>query len=144
MEDRSITYHADTNTYIVRKKAYFEDNISIDGNMIVGSGTNFWKGLKVSGTLELGKGSFIRNDLETGSAVIGPRSKIGGNVHASNDLTLLDDVTVTGSAICGGEMIVRPGCRIGFARADKWLELVGKVDIKSFESGTKVVVRSAE
>ena len=142
MNNEFIRYHADSNTYVVEKKAFFEDSVTVDGNMIVGAGANFWKSLKVSGSLELGKGSFVKHNIQAGSAIIGPRSEIGGTIEVDSNLTLLDNVKVANSATCGGEMIVRPGCSIGFAKADNTLELVGKVNIKEIESGTKVIVRS--
>lgn len=142
MNNEFIKYHAGSNTYIIRKKAYFEEAVSLDGNMMVGAGANFWKGLIVSGSLELGKGSFVNGDIKAKNAIIGPRTEIIGSVEVENDLTLLDKVIVKGSAICGGEMFVRPGCLIAFAKAASTLELIGKVNVKEIESGTKVIVCS--
>jgi len=142
MNNEFIRYHADTNTYVIQKKAFFEDNVAVDGNMIVGAGANFWKNLKVSGSLELGKGSFVKYDVKADNALIGPHTEIGGSIEVASNLTLLDDVRVAKSATSGGEMLVRPGCSIGFAKADNTLELVGKVDVKEIETGTKVIVRS--
>ena len=142
MNNEFIKYHAVSDTYIIEKKAYFEDAVAIDGNVMVGAGANFWNGLRVSGSLELGKGSFVKGDVKADSAIIGSRTEITGNIEVENDLTLLDEVAIAGSATCGGEMIVRPGCSMAFAKADSTLELIGKVDIKEIESGTKVIVRS--
>ena len=142
MNEKFIKYHADSNTYIVEKKAFFEDDVAIDGNMIVGAGSNFWKNLKVTGHLEIGKATHIKNDVKASTAIIGSKSEIGGSVEVEEDLTMLDDTSVAGSARCGGWMLVRPGCSIGFAKADVTLELVGKVNIKDVEAGTKVIVRS--
>ncbi|MBW6471116.1 MAG: polymer-forming cytoskeletal protein [Methanosarcinaceae archaeon] len=142
MNNEFIKYHAGSDTYIIGKKAYFEDAVAIDGNAMVGAGANFWKGLKVSGSLELGKGSFVKGDVKAENAIIGSRTEINGNVEVENDLTLLDEVAIAGSATCGGEMLVRPGCSMAFAKAEKTLELIGKVDVKEIETGTKVIVRS--
>ena len=142
MSNKFIKYHAGSDTFIVQKKAYFEDSVTIDGNMMVGAGANFWQGLTVSGSLELGKGSFVKGDVKAENAIIGSRTEITGGIEVVDDLTLLDDVIVARSATCGGEMIVRPGCSIAFAKADSTLELIGKVDIKEIETGTKVIVRS--
>ncbi len=49
---------------------------------------------------------------------------------------------ISGSATAERDMHIRPGCNIGFARASTILELIGKVEIKEIESGTKVIVRS--
>lgn len=142
MNNEFIKYHAGSDTYIVQKKAYFEESVTIDGNMMVGAGANFWQGLTVSGSLELGKGSFVKGDVKAENAIIGSRTEITGDIEVMGDLTLLDDVIVAKSATCGGEMIVRPGCSIAFAKADRTLELIGKVDIKEIKTGTKVIVRS--
>lgn len=142
MNNEFIKYHAGSDTYIVQKKAYFEESVAIDGNMMVGAGANFWQGLTVSGSLELGKGSFVKGDVKAENAIIGSRTEITGDIEVMGDLTLLDDVIVAKSATCGGEMIVRPGCSIAFAKADRTLELIGKVDIKEIKTGTKVIVRS--
>ena len=142
MNNDFIKYHTGSDTYIIEKKAYFQDAVAIDGNVMIGAGANFWKGLKVSGSLELGKGSFVKGDIKANSAIIGSRTEITGNVDIVNDLTLLDEVSIARSATCGGEMLVRPGCSIAFTKADSTLELIGKVDIKEIESGTKVIVRS--
>lgn len=142
MDEKFIRYHADTNTYIIRRKAFFENSIKIDGNVIVGSGANFWKDLEVSGSLQLGKESFVKGDIKANDALIGTRCEIGGNIEVANDLTMLDNVKIKGSAICGNEMSVRPGCQVKFVKAATALELIGKVDIKEIESGTKLIVRS--
>jgi hypothetical protein len=60
----------------------------------------------------------------------------------AGDLKIFDSVKIEGSAIAGDEMHVRPGSKIGFAKATSIMELVGKVSIKEIESGTKVIVRS--
>lgn len=142
MDKRFIKYHPETNTYIVRRKAFFEDSVRIDGNMIIGSGANFWKDLEVTGSLELGKASLVKGSIRAGDALISTRCEIQGNVDVVHNLTMLDNVNVTGHAICGNQMSIRPGCRMSFAKADKALELIGKVDIKEIESGTKLIVRS--
>jgi predicted acyltransferase (DUF342 family) len=142
MDNRFIKYHPETNTYIVRRKAFFEDSVRIDGNMIVGSGTNFWKDLEVTGSLELGKASLVKGSIKAGDALISALCEIGGNVDVTHNLTMLDNVNVTGHAISGNQMSIRPGCKVAFAKADKALELIGKVDIKEIESGTKLIVRS--
>ncbi|MGP8321158.1 MAG: polymer-forming cytoskeletal protein [Methanosarcinaceae archaeon] len=142
MNNEFIKYHAGSDTYIVQKNAYFEDAISLNGNMMVGAGANFWKGLMVSGSLELGKGSFVKGDVKADNAIIGSRTEISGSIEIKNNLTLLDEVKIAGYATCGGEMIVRPGCFIAFAKANTTLELIGKVNVKEIESGTKVIVCS--
>jgi predicted acyltransferase (DUF342 family) len=142
MSENPIKYHEDSNTYITRKNSYFEREINIDGNLIVGSGSNFWKDVNVNGVLELGKGTFVKGNVKADEAIVGARSEINGNIEVAGDLKIFDSVKIEGSAIAGDEMHVRPGSKIGFAKATSIMELVGKVSIKEIESGTKVIVRS--
>ncbi|WP_319508580.1 polymer-forming cytoskeletal protein [uncultured Methanolobus sp.] len=142
MSENSMKYHEDSNTFIAGKKSYFEEDINIDGNFIVGAGSNFWKNLNVKGTLKLGKGTFVKGNIKADEAIIGSNSEIKGNVEVSDELRILDSVEINGSAVAGKEMLVRPGCKIKFAKASSTMELVGKVSIKEIESGTKVIVRS--
>jgi predicted acyltransferase (DUF342 family) len=142
MSENPIKYHEDSNTYITRKNSYFEREINIDGNLIVGSGSNFWKDVNVKGVLELGKGTFVKGNVKADEAIVGARSEINGNIEVAGDLKIFDSVKIEGSAIAGDEMHVRPGSKIGFAKATSIMELVGKVSIKEIESGTKVIVRS--
>lgn len=142
MSESPIKYHEDSNTYIASKKAYFEENVNIDGNFMVGAGSNFWKDLNVKGVLELGKGTFVKGNIIADKAIIGSRSEINGSVEVAGDLKIFDSVKIEGSAIAGEEMLVRPDCEIGFAKASRTMELIGKTSIKEIESGTKVIVRS--
>jgi predicted acyltransferase (DUF342 family) len=142
MSENPIKYHEDSNTYIARKNSYFEKDINIDGNLIVGQGSNFWKDINVKGVLKLGKGTFVKGNVRADEAIIGARSEINGDVEVAGDLKIFDSVKIDGSAIAGDDMHVRPGSKIGFAKASSIMELVGKVSIKEIESGTKVIVRS--
>lgn len=142
MSESPIKYHEDSNTYIVCKKAYFEKSVNIDGNFMVGAGSNFWKDLNVKGVLELGKGTFVKGNITADEAIIGARSEIRGNIEVLGDLKIFDSVKVEGAAIAGEEMLVRPDCEITFAKASRTMELIGKTSIKEIESGTKVIVRS--
>ncbi|MDY0386399.1 MAG: polymer-forming cytoskeletal protein [Methanolobus sp.] len=142
MSENTIKYHEKSNTYIAGKKTFFEEDVNIDGNFIVGAGSNFWKDLNVKGSLELGKGTFVKGNIIADKIIIGSKSDINGNVEASGELRILDSVEINGSAIAEKEMLVRPGCKIKFAKANSTMELVGKVSIKEIESGTKVIVRS--
>ncbi len=142
MSGSQIKYHKDSNTYIARKNTFFEDDVKIDGNLMVGAGSNFWKDLYVNGKLELGKGSFVRGNIRAEEALIGARSEINGTIYVAGDLRIFDQAKIGRSAIAGKEMLVRPGCKIAFAKASGTMELVGKVSINEIESGTKVIVRS--
>lgn len=142
MNKEFIKYHPGSDTYVIQRKAYFEDSVLIKGNLIVGAGCNFWQELRVEGNLELGKKSLVKGHVQAQNAIIGPHCEIKGDVQVDKDLTLMDNVKIEGSATCGGQMLVRPGCSIGFVKAEKVLELVGKASIKDVEAGTKVIVRS--
>ena len=142
MENSFIKYHSPSSTYIVQKGAYFEEELIVEGNLLTGSDVNFWRGLDVSGKLELGKGCTVNRDISARSAVIGSNCQIGGSIEVNSELVILDNTTIDQAAISKGKMFVRPGCSIGFVRSSEVLELVGKVNIKEIESGTKVIVRS--
>jgi len=60
MNTEFIKYHPGSNTYIIQKKAYFENSVLLKGNLIVGASCNFWQELRVEGNLELGKHSLDR------------------------------------------------------------------------------------
>lgn len=136
-----LRYHKASNTYIARRRSYFESDVIIDGNFIAGAASSFWKDLTVKGTLKLGKNSSVRGNVKADDIVVGPGCDIKGNVEAYSDLKLFDHVTVDGSATVGGTLSIRPGCSVAFARANATLELIGQVHIKEIESGTKVIVR---
>jgi predicted acyltransferase (DUF342 family) len=136
-----LRYHKASNTYIARRRSYFESDVTIDGNFIAGAASSFWQDLTVKGTLKLGKNSSVRGRIKADDIVIGPGCEIKGDVEAYNDLKLFDRVNVGGSAIAGGTISIRPGCSINFAKASTTLELIGQVHIKEIESGTKVIVR---
>lgn len=142
MNENLIKYHEDSNTYITRKNAYFETDVNIEGNFMAGAGSNFWKDINVKGVLKLGKGTFVRGNIIADEAIIGAKSEINGNIEVSGDLKIFDSVQINGTAIAGKEMLVRPGCKIKFAKASSTMEIVGKVSIKEIESGTRVIVRS--
>ncbi|MDG6242839.1 MAG: polymer-forming cytoskeletal protein [Methanolobus sp.] len=142
MSENTIRYHGDSNTYVARRNTYFENDVNIEGNFMVGAGVNFWKDLNVKGKLELGKGSFVKGNIKADEALIGARSEIMGNIEVSGNLKIFDCTIINGSAIAGEEMLVRPGCKLSFAKASRTMEIVGKASIKEIESGTKVIVRS--
>ncbi len=142
MEDKFLRHHLESNTYIAEKRSYFKNEIRLDGNLIAGALSNFWESLYATGSVELGKKTIIRGDLQGKRILLGAGSEVHGNLHAEEEAILLDGAIVKGSATSGGQMKIRPGCKIEFAKADKELELVGKVHIGEIESGTRIVVRS--
>jgi cytoskeletal protein CcmA (bactofilin family) len=142
--NHKIRHHPDSNTFIIKRKAFFEDNISFDGNVIAGPGANFWKNVKTTGRLELAKGSVIGGSVKADHAIIGPRSVIKGNVDVTTDLTIMDNTTVYGNVNCGGQLSIRPGCRLDSAKAGISIVLIGQVLVRDLTECTRVVVRSDE
>lgn len=142
MNSEFIKYHPVSNTYIIQKKAYFQNSITFEGNLLVGASCNFWQDLIVSGNLELGKNTLVKGNVKADNVLIASSCEIKGDLKVVNDVTLMDKVSIKGAAICGGGMHIRPGCSLNFVKAEKMLELIGKVDIKDIETATKVIVRS--
>ena len=140
---RFIKYHPRSNTYVIEKRVFFEEDLMLDGNVIVGQDVKFWKNLTVSGRLELGKGSIIQGNVKAESALICAAAQILGSIQTVSELVLLDGARVNVAA-CEGDIRVRPGCSIGSVKAGGTLELVGKVAVKRVEPLTKVIVRAEQ
>ena len=138
---RFIKYHPRSNTYVIKKRAFLEEDLVLDGNVIVGQEAKFWKNLIVSGRLELGKGSIVQGNVKAGSALICAAAKVLGNVETVSELVLLDGARVN-TAVCKGDINVRPGCSLGSVKAEGTLELVGKVNVRKVEPLTKVIIRA--
>jgi len=138
-----IKYHPHSNTFVIEKKAFFDEPMMLDGNLIVGQDVNFWKDLVVTGRLELGKGSVVQGNVKAESALVCSGAKVLGSIEAVSELVLLDGAKVN-SASCGGDIYMRPGCAVGSVNSGGTLELVGKVTIRKVEPLTKVVVRAEE
>ena len=140
---RFIKYHPRSNTYVIEKRAFFEEALMLDGNVIVGQDVKFWKNLTVSGRLELGKGSIIQGNVKAGSALVCAAVQILGSIQTVSELVLLDGAKVNVAA-CEGDVRVRPGCSLGSVKAGGTLELVGKVVVKRVEPLTKVIIRAEQ
>jgi cytoskeletal protein CcmA (bactofilin family) len=138
---RFIKYHPESNTYVIEKRAFFEEDLTLDGNVIVGQGVKFWKNLTVAGKLELGKGSIVKGNIKARTALVCSETKIMGNIETASELVLLDGAKIN-IAICHGDIRARPGCTIGSVKADGTLELVGKVVVRKVEPLTKVIIRA--
>lgn len=141
--NRYIKYHPRSETYVIEKGAFFEENIILDGNVIVGQDVKFWGDLTVTGRLELGKSSAVKGNIKARSALICAAAKILGNIETMSELVLLDRARVN-TAACQGDIRVRPGCTIGSVKAGGTLELIGKVSVKKVEPLTKVIIRAEE
>ena len=140
---RFIKYHSPSNTYIIEKRAFFDEDLTLDGNVIVGQDVNFWKNLWVAGRLELGKASVVQGNVKARTALICTGAKILGSIETFSDLVLLDGAKVN-FASCMGDLYIRPGCTVISVKARGTLELIGKVTVKKVEPLTKVVVRAEE
>ncbi|MPN03334.1 hypothetical protein SDC9_150561 [bioreactor metagenome] len=136
-----IKYHPRSNTYIIKKRAFLEEDLVLDGNVIVGQEVKFWKNLTVSGRLELGKGSIVQGNVKAGSALICSAARVLGNLETVSELVLLDRARVN-TAVCKGDIHARPGCFLGLVKAEGTLELVGKVNVRKVEPLTKVIIRA--
>ena len=139
----SIKYHSRSNTFVIEKRAFFDTDLNLDGNVIVGQEVKLWKNLTVTGRLELGRCSVVRGNVKARSALVCSEAKILGNLEAVSELTLLDRSRVNGVA-CEGDIRIRPGCEVGSVKAGGTLELVGKVVVKRVEPLTKVIIRAEE
>jgi len=140
---RFIKYHPKSNTYVIEKRAFLEENLTLDGNVIVGQEVKFWKNLTVTGRLELGKGSVVQGNVKARSALVCSGAKILGNIETVSELVLLDRAKISVAA-CQGDIRVRPGCALGSVKADGTLELIGKVIVRKVEPLTKVIIRAEE
>jgi len=140
---RFIKYHPRSNTYVIEKRAFLEEDLTLDGNVIVGQEVKFWKSLTVTGRLELGKGSIVQGNVKARSALVCSEAKILGNIEAVSELVLLDRAKINAAA-CQGDIRVRPGCTLDSVKADGTLELVGKVIVRKVEPLTKVIIRAEE
>jgi len=140
---RFIKYHPRSNTYVIEKRAFLDEDLTLDGNVIVGQEVKFWKNLIVTGSLELGKGSVVRGNVKARSALVCSKAKILGNIETVSELILLDKAKINAVA-CQGDIRVRPGCVIDSVKADGTLELIGKVLVRKVEPLTKVIIRAEE
>ncbi len=140
---RFIKYHPRSNTYVIEKRVFLEEDLMLDGNVIVGQDVKFWKNLTVSGRLELGKGSIIQGNVKAESALICAAAQILGRIDTVSELVLLDGARINVAA-CEGDIRVRPGCFLGSVKAGGTLELVGKVAVKRVEPLTKVIIRAEQ
>ncbi len=140
---RFIKYHPRSNTYIIEKRAFLEEDLTLNGNVIVGQEVKFWKNLTVTGRLELGKGSIVKGNVKAKSALICSEAKVLGNIETDSELVLLDRAKINAAA-CQGDIHVRPGCTLDSVKTDGTLELIGKVIVRKVEPLTKVIIRAEE
>lgn len=140
---RFIKYHPKSNTYVIEKRAFLEEDLTLDGNVIVGQEVKFWKNLTVTGRLELGKGSIVQGNVKARSALVCSEAKVLGNIETVSELVLLDKAKINAAA-CQGDIRVRPGCTLNSVKAEGTLELIGKVIVRKVEPLTKVIIRAED
>ena len=140
ISSKNIRFHVSSNTYIVPKNSTFDQNVSIDGNVIVGTGVHFFKNIKIFGDVQIGKGCTIEGNLSADNIIVGARSKIKGNIIASESVSLFQN-SIAGSIKSGDTIIIMEGCTVDYADS-KRLEIIGKADIKKIGPVTKVTVKA--
>ncbi|MCL2863045.1 MAG: polymer-forming cytoskeletal protein [Methanimicrococcus sp.] len=140
ISSKNIRFHATSDTYIIPKNSLFDDNLIIHGNVIVGSGSRFWKNIKINGNIQFGKGVIAEGNVEAADIIIGPLSRIKGKVSATGDVSVFQKAVVQ-SIVSGGTLTIMEGCEIGYADG-KRMEVIGKADIQKIGDITKVTVRA--
>ena len=141
METEFIKKHPASETFIIKRHSFFDKDVILRGNVIVGAGSDFWGDLIVEGDVELGKGSIVKGSITAKNAIIGPNCNIGGNVKVTGNLVLLDGSDITGLAKAEGNMTIRPHVVARATECAGDIEIMGKTDIKSIRSGRKVIAR---
>ncbi|MCL7476471.1 MAG: polymer-forming cytoskeletal protein [Methanosarcinales archaeon] len=141
MDPKFVKIHPASETFIIKKRSFFENDVTLPGNAIVGAGSSFWGNLVVKGTLDLGWGSNVKGNITAATAVISADSNIGGNIKVSGNLTLLDRVNVGGLAYAYGDIFIRPMVSARAAECTGDILVTGMTNIKSIRSGHKLVAR---
>ncbi|WNY27813.1 hypothetical protein [Methanolapillus ohkumae] len=138
-----IRFYPSSNTYVIPKGSFFEDSILIHGNLIAGPGVHFWKNVIVEGNVQLGKGCTLAGNLKAVNVIVGAKSKVGGKITADWNTSVFQNSEI-GSIECLGHLVIMNGCVVGYANAEKTMEILGKADIKKIGRVTKVTVRTNE
>jgi hypothetical protein len=136
----NIRYHLPSDTYIISKKTFFEQDVLINGNVMVGPGVCFWKNVKIQGNAHFGKGCVIEGRLDAASALIGSQSVVKGPIHVSGDISLFQN-TVVKSVESGGNVTIMDGCTADYINSKK-LEIIGKAQVKKIGPITKMMVKA--
>ena len=141
MDPKFIKRHPASKTVIIKKCSFFENDLALPGNAIVGVDSNFWGNLVVQGNLELGKRSMIKGNVIAKNAIIGADCNIAGNIKVTGILKIMDRTSIGGMAYAGDTIMVRPFVSVREAECDGDIEVTGKTNIKSIRSGHKVVAK---
>ena len=114
------------NTYIAPRGSFFDGNVKIDGNFIAPPETHIWGNMVVAGCLELGPYSTVGGYVEAESIVIGHGAKIKGPLWVQKAATICDNACLH-SIRAGGDIILRPGVRVGDVNSAETIYVYGKV-----------------
>ena len=114
------------NTYIAPKGSFFDGNVKIDGNFIAPPETHIWGNIVVAGCLELGPYSTVGGYVEAESIVIGHDARIKGPLRVLETATICDNACLH-SVQAGGNIIIRPGVRVGDVNSAETIYVYGKV-----------------
>jgi len=113
-------------TYIAPKGSFFDGNVKIEGNFITPPWTHIWGNVVVTGRLELGPGSTVGGFVEAESAIIGHDVKIKGPLRVLESATICDNACLH-SIQAGGDVILRPGVKVGVVTSEETIYVYGKV-----------------
>lgn len=137
----SIRDHFDRTTYVMRRKSFFDKNIKVSGNLVVGNGACFWGNLAVTEWLELGKNSEVYGNVCAKEAIIGANSVINGDVTVESDLTVLDGAKITGALKCGGNVFLRPNVTADRVEVKGDIEMYGKNSVSRIKVEGKIIAK---
>ncbi len=116
--------HGDT--YIAPRGSFFDGNIKIDGNFIAPPETHIWGNIVVAGCLELGPYSTVGGSIEAEKIIIGNDARIKGPIRVLDTATICDNACLH-SVQAGGNIIIRPGVRVGDVNSAETIYVYGKV-----------------
>lgn len=119
-----IYRHGDT--YIAPRGSYFDGNVKIDGNFIASPGTQIWGNVVVTGSFELGPHSMVGGSIDAKKIIVGCNVRIKGPLNVLESATICDNADLY-SIQAGGDVILRPGVRVGDVNSKETIFIFGKV-----------------
>ena len=137
---QNIRYHSPSDTYIISKKSFFDQDVIINGNVMVGPNVSFWKNVKIQGDAKFGKGCIIEGRLDAQNVLIGSQSVVNGPIHANGNVSLFQNVAVRSIESSGGVSIME-GCTADYINGKK-LEIIGKAQVKKIGAIAKMAVKA--
>jgi len=113
-------------SFIAPKGSFFDGNVQIPGDFIVGPDTHFWGRLDVGGALELGPRSTVRGDITCDNAIIGNKVRINGSLKVIENVTVCDEARIR-ILHAGGDITLRPGVQVGDVSSEETIFVYGKI-----------------